>query len=120
MAHSLENILYAAEILKSSPLIRFLLVGTGADREKLINIVKDKSLKNVCIVEPQPKELIPEFWSLCNIALVHLKNSPVFSEVIPSKIFEAMGMGIPIIIAAPAGEASTTNRTGKYWDSFTT
>ena len=40
------------------------------------------------------------------MALVHLKNSPVFSEVIPSKIFEAMGMGIPIIIAAPAGEAT--------------
>ncbi|MEK7244517.1 MAG: glycosyltransferase, partial [Pseudomonadota bacterium] len=38
-------------------------------------------------------------------ALVHLRDSPVFAEVIPSKIFEAMGMGLPILLAAPAGEA---------------
>ena len=106
MAHGLENIVYAAEILKTSTSIRFLLVGTGVDREKLIHLVKDKSLNNICMVEPQPRELIPEFWSLCNMAIVHLKNSPAFSEVIPSKIYEAMGMGIPIVIVAPAGEAT--------------
>ena len=40
------------------------------------------------------------------MALVHLKNSPVFSEVLPSKIFEAMAMGKPIILVSPKGEAS--------------
>ncbi len=45
-------------------------------------------------------------WSLCDVALVHLKNAPVFETVIPSKIFEAMGMGLPIPIASPRGEAS--------------
>ena len=48
---------------------------------------------------------MPGVWSLCDIALVHLKNDPVFSEVIPSKIFEAMAMGLPILIAIPDGEA---------------
>ena len=38
--------------------------------------------------------------------LVHLKDSPVFREVIPSKMFEAMGMGLPLMVAAPDGEAS--------------
>lgn len=106
MAHSLEHILYAAELLKDYPMIRFILVGTGAEREKLISIVAEKSLSNVCIIEQQSKEIIPEFWALCNMALVHLKNSPAFSEVIPSKLFEAMGMGIPILISAPVGEAT--------------
>ena len=107
MAHSLEHILYAAELLKDHPTIRFILVGTGAEREKLITLVTNKVLNNVCIIEQQPKEAIPAFWSLCDIALVHLKNSPVFAEVIPSKLFEAMGMGIPILISAPPGEATT-------------
>ena len=40
------------------------------------------------------------------MALVHLKDNPVFSEVIPSKIFEAMAMGKPMILAAPKGEAT--------------
>jgi glycosyltransferase involved in cell wall biosynthesis len=54
---------------------------------------------------------MPEFWSLCDVALVHLKNSPIFSTVIPSKIFEAMAMGLPILLAAPEGEASTIIRS---------
>ena len=55
---------------------------------------------------PQPKERMPAVWSLCAVALVHLKASPVFAGVIPSKIFEAMGMGRPVLLAAPEGEAS--------------
>ena len=49
---------------------------------------------------------MPAVWSLCAVALVHLKASPVFAGVIPSKIFEAMGMGLPVLLAAPEGEAS--------------
>jgi colanic acid biosynthesis glycosyl transferase WcaI len=45
-------------------------------------------------------------WSLCDVALVHLKDSPAFSEVVPSKMFEAMAMGLPILLVSPAGEAS--------------
>ena len=54
----------------------------------------------------QPKDRVPDVWSLCDAALVHLKNDPAFTEVIPSKIFEAMAMGLPIVIAAPEGEAT--------------
>jgi glycosyltransferase involved in cell wall biosynthesis len=65
-----------------------------------------RRLDNVVFVPPQPKERMPDFWSLCNVALVHLKNTPVFGTVIPSKIFEAMGMGLPVLLASPRGEAS--------------
>ncbi len=105
MAHALENVLYAAELLKEKSNIRFMFVGAGATRESLVQIAKEKSLMNVTFVVAQAKEHMANFWSLCNFALVHLKNSPVFGEVIPSKIFEAMGMGLPILIAAPAGVA---------------
>ena len=37
---------------------------------------------------------------------MHLKNNPIFETVIPSKAFEAMGMGIPILCAGPTGEIS--------------
>ena len=51
-------------------------------------------------------ENVPDVWSVCDIALIHLKDDPVFSEVIPSKLFEAMGMGRPLLLVAPPGEAS--------------
>ena len=54
----------------------------------------------------QPKAMMPRIWSLCDVALVHLKNDTAFAEVIPSKIFEAMGMGLPLLLVSPEGEAS--------------
>lgn len=105
MAHGLENVLDAAERVRGSR-IRFLLMGPGAEREKLIAETRRRHLDNVLILPAQPKDRMPDFWSLCDVALVHLKDTPLFKTVIPSKIFEAMGMGLPVLLVAPPGEAS--------------
>ncbi len=105
MAHGLDNVLRAAELVGEAR-VRFLMVGPGAERESLITEAQRRGLSNVTFVPPQPKDAIADFWSLCHVALVHLKDTPLFETVIPSKIFEAMGMGLPILLAAPAGEAS--------------
>ena len=106
MAHALGNVLDAAERLKDNPNIRFLLAGAGAERDTLMADAKRRQLNNVIFMPRQAKEMMPAVWSLCDIALVHLKDSPVFAGVIPSKIFEAQAMGLPILLAAPNGEAS--------------
>lgn len=105
LAHGLENVLEAADMLRNEP-VQFLFVGAGAARAKLEAIASAQRLHNVVFVPAQPKERMPEFWSLCDVALVHLSSAPLFSTVIPSKIFEAMGMGLPIVLVAPSGEAS--------------
>jgi colanic acid biosynthesis glycosyl transferase WcaI len=104
-AHDLGNILAAAERLRDKP-ITFLFVGAGAERETLIADAARRQLPNVTFLPMQPKDAMVGIWSLCDVALVHLKDSPAFSEVIPSKMFEAMAMGLPILLAAPTGEAS--------------
>jgi glycosyltransferase involved in cell wall biosynthesis len=105
MAHALENVLRAAALDGESD-VRFLFVGAGAERQRLVEAARRMALRNVVFVPAQPKETMPSFWSLCDVALVHLKDTPLFATVIPSKIFEAMGMGLPILLAAPKGEAS--------------
>lgn len=107
MAHALNNVLDAAALTRDRPGIRFLLAGAGAERDALIARAKAENLGNVRFLDPQPKERMPAVWSLCDVALVHLKDTDVFAGVIPSKIFEAMGMGLPIIFAGPAGEGSS-------------
>ena len=117
MAHGLINVLDAAQRLRDVPRIRFLLVGAGAERQMLMDEAGRRGLGNVVFGPPQPKEMMPRVWSLCDVALVHLKDSPAFAEVIPSKIFEAMGMGLPLLLVAPAGEASRiieTDRAGLF------
>ncbi len=106
MAHALTNVLDTAEALAKEKAICFLFAGAGAEREALMGEAARRGLKNTVFMPAQPKESMPQVWSLCDVALVHLKNSPVFAGVIPSKIFEAMGMGLPIILSAPKGEAS--------------
>ncbi|MCC6587591.1 MAG: glycosyltransferase family 4 protein [Bryobacterales bacterium] len=105
MAHNLENVLAAAASLRYES-VRFLFVGPGAERDKLISHAQRLDLDNVIFVPPQPKDCMPNYWSVCDVALVHLKDTPLFETVIPSKIFEAMGMGKPILLVAPEGEAS--------------
>ena len=103
MAHGLD----AAKLVKDTrPDLRFFLVGAGAEREMLIERARVEGLDNVVFVPRQPKDAMPAVWSLCDVALVHLKDDPAFAEVIPSKIFEAQGMGLPILCVSPAGEAS--------------
>ncbi|RAU21806.1 glycosyltransferase WbuB [Paramagnetospirillum kuznetsovii] len=106
MAHGLINVLDAASLLHDAPRVKFLLVGAGAERQMLMDEAKRRGLSNVVFGPPQPKDMMPRVWSLCDVALVHLKDSPAFAEVIPSKIFEAMGMGLPLLLVAPRGEAS--------------
>ncbi len=108
MAHGLENVLDAAERFDGADAAgpKFVFAGPGAARDGLIADASARGLRNVVFIPPQPKDRMPAVWSLCDVALVHLKNSRVFAEVIPSKIFEAMAMGLPIVIAAPEGEAT--------------
>jgi glycosyltransferase involved in cell wall biosynthesis len=105
MAHALENVLEAAALLRDQA-VRFLFVGAGAERRNLIAEASRRQLRNVSFVPAQAKEMMPAVWSLCDVALVHLKDTPLFETVIPSKIFEAMAMGKPVLLASPEGEAS--------------
>ncbi len=106
MAHGLANVLDAADRLKDRDDVRFLLVGAGAERGALIAEARRRNLGNILFMPSQPKESMPRVWSVCDVALVHLKADPLFASVIPSKMFEAMACGLPLLLAAPEGEAS--------------
>ncbi|WP_318487232.1 glycosyltransferase family 4 protein [Photobacterium leiognathi] len=106
MAHGLEHIVDVAERLQSNDDIRIVFAGGGAARQKVVDLVEKKQLKNVVLIDRQPKEMMPRLWSLCDVSLVPLINSDLFKTVIPSKIFECMGMGIPTIMSVPEGEAT--------------
>ena len=113
MAHGLGNVVAAADLLRDRDDIRFLFAGAGAARDGLIRDAAARDLDNILFLPMQPKEKIAAIWSLCDVALIHLKNDPAFAEVIPSKIFEAMGMGLPLLLAAPKGEATEIVETEK-------
>jgi glycosyltransferase involved in cell wall biosynthesis len=106
LAHSLDKIVEAAELLTDLKDIRILFAGGGAAKADVEKLVKEKQLSNVVLIPRQQKELMPQLWSLCDISLISLKDTDLFKTVIPSKIFESMGMGLPMLMTAPEGEAT--------------
>ena len=112
MAHHLETMLHAAQELVSSKEIVFLLVGDGAERQKLVSMRSAMGLNNVVMLDQQPKSRMREFWALSDISLVLLKKSDLFKTVIPSKIFESLAMEKPVILGVE-GESADLVRAAK-------
>ena len=112
MAHALDSILRAAELLRDDPRIVFLLVGDGAERRRLQAMKERLGLTNVVMLEQQPKERMPALWGLADAAVVLLRNSHVFRKVIPSKIFEAMAAGRPIVLGVEGEARDIVERAG--------
>lgn len=106
MAHALPKVLEAAERLLYRDDIAFFFAGSGAERARVERLVAERNLHNVRLIPRQPKDRMPALWSLCDLSIVPLRDTPVFATVIPSKIFESMGMGVPILMSLPDGEAT--------------
>ena len=84
--------------------IVFLLMGAGAERGQLCELIEGLRLSNVRLLEKQPRERIPAFLAAVDACLVPLRNKEVFKSAIPSKMFEAMAAGKPVILGVE-GEA---------------
>jgi glycosyltransferase involved in cell wall biosynthesis len=104
MAHGLETLLQAAERLKGCDDIVFLLMGAGAERDQLCQLIERLRLSNVRILDKQPRERIPAFLAAADACLIPLRNQEIFKTAIPSKLFEAMAAGKPAILGVE-GEA---------------
>jgi glycosyltransferase involved in cell wall biosynthesis len=98
MAHHLETVLEAAGLLTDRKQIVFLLVGGGAERDRLLQLKAGLQLDNLLMLPQQPKELMPQFLAASDACMVLLKKNDLFKTVIPSKIFEAMAMERPLIL----------------------
>ena len=100
MAHGLEVVLRAGRLLieRGRRDVVFLLVGDGARRRELRDAAARSGLDNVIFAGRLDTGIIPEVLSLSDACLVHLRSSPTFTSVMPSKIFEAAAMARPVIL----------------------
>ncbi len=112
MAHGLDTVLAAAELLRDIPDILFLLVGDGAERDHLVKQRDMMRLDNVVLLEQQPKTRMPAVWAVTDVSLVVLKDQPLFQTVIPSKIFESMAMMKPVILGVRGESEALLRESG--------
>ena len=100
LAHGLTLLVDVAERMKDRPELRFVLIGDGADREKLEEDIARRGLNNIVMLGLQPREAMPHWIASIDLLLVMLRDLPVFETVIPSKIFEFLAQERPVVLAA--------------------
>ncbi|MGA8768986.1 MAG: glycosyltransferase [Rhodomicrobium sp.] len=115
MAHALTTVLDAAELLKATDVgggVRFLLLGDGAEKAALKAEAAARKLDNVVFADSVPRSEVVRYWSLIDLSVIHLKRTPLFETVIPSKLFECMAMGIPVLHGVAGESATIVQREG--------
>lgn len=102
ISHGLETVAEAAAKLAGEP-IRFAFVGEGAAKGRLEERVADLGLANVTLLPGVPRDEVPRLLTAADICLVPLRDVPLFSTFIPSKMFEYLAAS-KAVIGALRGE----------------
>ena len=98
-AHGLETLLDAAAQLQTrNTNIAFLLLGEGAEKQRIKSLAQSRDLVNIVFLDQQPREKIPAFIAASQACMVLLKKTDVFKSVIPTKMLEFMSCARPVIL----------------------
>lgn len=103
-AQGLEVVLEAADRLRHRTDVRFVLVGNGVVKDDLVRRAAVLRLPNLTFYDPVARSRVPTLLASMDMVLVPLRKG-VPRGTVPSKIYEAMASGVPIIVSAD-GESS--------------
>lgn len=103
-AQGLEVIIKAADKLKAYSDIKFLILGSGPEKDKLIRLKNELRTDNVYFLDAVTKKEMPSIVAASDIALIPLKRLDLFKGAIPSKIFENLAMKKTLLLGVE-GEA---------------
>jgi glycosyltransferase involved in cell wall biosynthesis len=98
--------------MEGGDVFHFILLGNGAKKQELIAKANTMGLQNVSFIDSVPKGHVANYWSLLDVSIIHLKKTDLFTNVIPSKLFECMGMGIPLLHGVAGESAEIVEREG--------
>ena len=74
------------------------IIGSGGGKSFLTNEINKRKLKNIYVLDPIPKINLLNKYKNADILLMNLADKDVFKSVIPSKIYEYIITGKPILI----------------------
>jgi len=112
LVYGLETLVEAAKILSSYPDITFVLFGDGPEKEKLVALAGQRKLPNMKFYPPQSRAQILNIIRCFDATVIPLRKLELCLGTLPSKMFEAMGAGVPVV-ASMLGEAqAVVNEAG--------
>jgi glycosyltransferase involved in cell wall biosynthesis len=111
IAQGLGIVLDAADRLRDAD-VRFLVVGDGPLSQQLRHERSRRGLDSVEFRPAVPVERVGEIMVGCDALLVPLRAHPLLAYFIPSKLYDAMAVGRPAIVAAEGETAALVREAG--------
>jgi len=103
LAQGLDQLLEAAVMLEEDSDVQFAFIGDGPEKRTLLQHAAEHNLSNVLFMDPRPASDMPGFLAAADIVVVPLKM--YIPGAVPSKLYEAMASGRPVVLIAE-GEAA--------------
>jgi glycosyltransferase involved in cell wall biosynthesis len=118
--HDLTTLLDAAQLLRHESHIRLLIVGSGAQHDRLVSIVKHENLTNVSFLPYQDVEALPSLLAAADLAVVSLLATAE-GQVAPSKLYGHLAAGSAIaLICSPQSYLRRELEQGRFGAAFAT
>lgn len=118
-AQGLDVILNAAKELENYENIKFVLLGNGPEKERLLKLKAELGLNNLQFFDAVPKSQMQKIIMDTNASIIPLKRLDLFKGAIPSKIFENLALKKPIILGVEGEAEELFIQQGKCGVSFT-
>jgi len=115
-AHEFDTLLAAAKALRDNERIRFLVIGGGAQYEKVKQKAIEQKLQNVVFQPYQAREDLQYSLTVADLHVISLRPE-LEGLIVPSKFYGIAASGRPVLyIGSPEGEIAeiiTTNQCGE-------
>ncbi len=90
---------------------RFLLFGKGAEKERLEKAAREQGLDNVSFCGTLKPEEVPSVLRSAQLSFIPLKSAEM-KDSIPTKLYEALGLGCPVLLMAEGDSCAVLDETG--------
>ena len=116
LAQSLDHVLDAAETLQDDDVAcHFVFVGSGPREAHLRQEVERRGMRNVSMIGRVPQGEAVAWMQACDVLLATLAPDPVYESFVPSKIYDAMALGRPVLLSVPGESRSIVEDAGAGW-----
>jgi glycosyltransferase involved in cell wall biosynthesis len=109
MAQGLGTLVSAAARIDPD-LVGVTIAGAGAELDHVRAAAA--SVPNVDVLGPVAADAVPRLYADSDAAVVLLRDRPIFRGALPTKLFEAMAAGRPLVLAAEGESADLVRHAG--------
>ena len=108
LAQGLNQVLDAARLLEREGGYRFVLLGDGPQKRDLVRRARETGIESVTFIDPLPADDVPALLAAADVILVPLSTK--IRGAVPSKLYEAIASGRPVVVAAEGEAADIVRR----------